>query len=288
MKIYKRIGVTFFALALSIGLGVWVGTLGSSLEELISKGNAAFSQRFVEEKMREAISYYEAVLPSLDLLSPQSQAFVLDRLSQCYYELTTFSEGDTPEDRELFEKGKNYGFQSLALVSDFSQWQDRDFKKAISFINDPAALLWTADNWGALFSYNPWEGMLNVGKVKAMYERCIEIKEDYWGGSCHNALGALLVTTPGFLGGNLKEGKRHLEKAIEIDSLYLENHVVYAEYWGFTYDFLGQKNGIRDKELIERELNFVLEAPIGDWPFWNREAKKEAEILLRTMEEFLP
>jgi hypothetical protein len=160
-------------------------------------------------------------------------------------------------------------------------------EKALSFVTDPAALLWTADNWGALFGYDPWQGMANVGKVKAMYERCLEVDETYWGGSCHNALGALLVTTPDFLGGDLEEGKRHLERAIELDFYYLENHVVYAQYWGFTYDFLGRMNGVRDRELIERELSFVLEAPIGRWPFWNREAKKEAELLLKKLEEFL-
>jgi hypothetical protein len=203
------------------------------------------------------------------------------------YELTTFSAGDTPEDREFFTKGKDYGFRSLALSPGFAQWQGRDFKKALSFVTDPAALLWTADNWGALFGYDPWQGMANVGKVKAMYERCLEVDETYWGGSCHNALGALLVTTPDFLGRDLEEGKRHLERAIELDFYYLENHVVYAQYWGFTYDFLGRMNGVRDRELIERELSFVLEAPIGRWPFWNREAKKEAELLLKKLEEFL-
>lgn len=263
------------------------GIAGGSPQELLARAEEAFKERFIEERMREAISYYEAVLPYLDQLSVQSQAFVLDRLSQCYYELTTFSEGDTPEDRALFAKGKDYGFRSLALAPGFVQWRDRDFKRALEHVTDPAALLWTADNWGALFSYDPWQGMANVGKVKAMFERCLEVNERYWGGSCHNALGALLVTTPDFLGGDLEKGKMHLERAIEIDFYYLENHVVYTQYWGFTYDFLGRMNGIRDRELIERELSFVLEAPIGDWPFWNREAKKEAQLLLKKMEEFL-
>lgn len=291
MRSHRPMLMVLFALGLgSAMLWVWVAerAWGDSPEELIARANAAFAERFIEERMREAISYYEAALPYLGSLPLQSQAFVLDRLAQCHYELTTFSEGDTPEDRELFEKGKSYGFRSLALAPGFAQWRDSDFKRALSLITDPAALLWTADNWGALFGYDPWQGMTNVGKVKTMYERCIEVEEGYWGGSCHNALGALLVTTPDFLGGDPEEGKRHLERAIEIDFHYLENHVVYAQYWGFTYDFLGRMNGIRDRELIERELNFVLEAPIGDWPFWNREAKKEAEALLERMREFLP
>lgn len=260
----------------------------SSPAELFARADAAFTERFLEERMEEAVSCYEAVLPYLDLLSVQSQAFVLGRLSQSYYELTTFSEGNTPEDRELFDKGKAYGFQSLKLSPGFAEWEKKDLKGAIGFVIDPAALLWTANNWGALFRYSPWEGMVNLGKVKAMYERSIEVEEGYWGGSSHNALGALLVTTPDFLGGDLEQGRNHLEHAIELDETYLENHVVYAQYWGFTYDLFGNISGIRDRELIEHELNFVLAAPIGDWPFWNREAKKEAEILLATIKEFLP
>jgi len=285
---YGSVMIVLLVLGLS-SAAIWMAgeALGDSHQELLARAEEAFAERFIEERMREAISYYEAVLPYLDQLMVQSRAFVLDRLSQCYYELTTFSAGDTPEDRELFTKGKDYGFRSLALSPGFAQWQGRDFKKALSFVTDPAALLWTADNWGALFGYDPWQGMANVGKVKAMYERCLEVDETYWGGSCHNALGALLVTTPDFLGGDLEEGKRHLERAIELDFYYLENHVVYAQYWGFTYDFLGRMNGVRDRELIERELSFVLEAPIGRWPFWNREAKKEAELLLKKLEEFL-
>jgi hypothetical protein len=288
MRSYGSVMIVLLVLGLS-SAAIWMAgeALGDSPQELLARAEEAFAERFIEERMREAISYYEAVLPYLDQLMVQSRAFVLDRLSQCYYELTTFSAGDTPEDRELFTKGKDYGFRSLALSPGFAQWQGRDFKKALSFVTDPAALLWTADNWGALFGYDPWQGMANVGKVKAMYERCLEVDETYWGGSCHNALGALLVTTPDFLGGDLEEGKRHLERAIELDFYYLENHVVYAQYWGFTYDFLGRMNGVRDRELIERELSFVLEAPIGRWPFWNREAKKEAELLLKKLEEFL-
>lgn len=256
--------------------------------ELLARANAVFEERFIKGRMEEAISYYEVSLVYLDLFPVQSQALVLNRLSQSYYELTTFSAGNTPEDRDLFEKGKAYGFRSLRLNPGFTEWEGRAFKKATCFVTDPAALLWTANNWGALFRYNPLQGMVNVGKVKAMYERCIEVEEGYWGASCHNALGALLVTTPPFLGGDLEQGRKHLERAIEVDESFLENHVVYAQYWGFTYDLFGNINGIRDRELIEQELDFVLAAPIGEWPFWNREAKKEARILLETMREFLP
>jgi len=37
---------------------------------------------------------------------------------------------------------------------------------------------------------------------------------------------------------------------------------------------------VHDKALFESLLQHILAAPIGDWPFWNRIAKKEAAELL--------
>ncbi len=270
-----------FLLALAC-LIIEIPVLGTSVSsqsptELVERANAAFTQRFIPDEMRAAIAYYEQSLP---LVSVQSQAFVLDRLAQCYYELTTFSPGNTKEDKKLFEKGKEYGLRSLRLNPMFARLEKDDFASAVSHVTDPAALLWTADNWGALFHYNPLQGMLDVSKVKALYERGIKVDETYWGASFHNALGAMLVTLPSFLGGDLEQGKAHLERAIALAPDYLENHVVYAQYWGFTYDMLGKINGIRDVGLINQQIKYVLSAPIGRWPFWNREAKKEAQELV--------
>jgi len=258
-----------------------------SLSELVERADAAFRERFFEGRMKEAIAFYELIL-GLDPLPVQSQAFVLNSLSQLCYELTTFSEGDTPQDRHLLLKGKDYGLRGLRLVPGFVEWEEEDFRKAVGVAGDPAALLWTANNWGALFEYDPLQGIFGVNSVRAMYERCLAIEESYWGASAHNALGALLIVVPEILGGDVEKGKRHLERAVTLNPDYLENRVVYAQYWGFAYDFLGNVNGIRDRALIERELGLVLEAPIGDWPFWNREAKKEVQILLAQLRELLP
>ncbi len=253
-----------------------------SATDLLAQANAAFDQRSSAQAMDEAISYYRQCLP---MLPPQSQSFVLDRLSQCCYELTTFSPGNTANDKKLFAQGKDYGLRSLRLNPAFARLENENFAGAVSHITDPAALLWTANNWGALFGYNLLQGMTDVGKVKALYERGIKIDEGYWGGSFHNALGAMLITLPSFLGGDPDQGKAHLKRAIALAPDYLENRVVYAQYWGFTYDLFGKVNGIRDLSLIQREFQFVISAPIGDWPFWNAEAKKEAKALLQKSQE---
>ena len=271
---------------------LWGFTLGvpaqpSSPEEVFARAEQLFPERYRPEVLDELIALYEGLLPQLESLAAEQQAEVLNRLAQLYYEKSVLSEGDTEEDRRLLEKGKEYGLRSLRLNPDFAEWEGRDFAKAVGFVTDVGALLWTADNWGGIFQFDPLAGLTGVGKLIVMHRHCLELDETFWGASCHNALGAILVTTPGFLGGNLEEGRQHLERAIELAPDYLTNHVVYAEYWGFTYDALGNKNGVRDRELIEREAQFVLDAPIGDkWPFWNRIAKRDAERLLEELRQF--
>lgn len=266
--------------------------------ELIQKADQAYNRRFdlpaggdfraalkeYEPWLKAAIDYYEQAWQFRAALSVQSQAHVANRLAQLKYELTTYldKKRDQEEIDELLREGKTFGFESLKLNPGFDEER---FVETLKYVKDVAALLWTADCWGAWLGYHPLEGFVNISKVKAIYERAVELDETYWGASSHNALGALLITTPGFLGGNVEEGKGHLERAIELAPDYLINHTVYAEYWGFTYDMFGNKSGLRDQGLIERELNLVLQAPIGDsWPFWNREAKREAEILLEELE----
>ena len=286
----RRWGGIGLAIAALLGIGVALLTPAqepASPEEVFARAEELFPQRYQPEILEELIALYESLLPQLESLPLEDQARVLNRLAQLYYEKSVLSEGDTEEDRQSLEKGKEFGLRSLRLNPDFAEWEERDFAKAVSFVTDVGALLWTADNWGGIFQFDPFAGLTGVGKLITMHRRCLELDETFWGASCHNALGAILVTTPGFLGGNPEEGKQHLERALELVPDYLLNHVMYAEYWGFTYDALGNKNGIRDRELIEREVQLVLDAPIGEeWPFWNRIAKREAERLLEELQRF--
>ena len=119
-----------------------------SVPDLIAQADLAYTTRHLQESITRAIATFEAVVPSLDTLSAETQAYVLNRLAQLCYEATLFLEGDTSEDRDLYEKGKAYGLQSLRLCSGFAENERRDFDEAVSYVTDAAALLWTADNWG--------------------------------------------------------------------------------------------------------------------------------------------
>ena len=250
----------------------------------------AFSGRYASERMRAAIDLYEVLLSTLEPSGTEigQQAFILDRLAQLCYETTTFSPGNTKEDRVWFERGKLYGLQSLRLNPDFEALEEEDFVEAVASVTDASALLWTANNWGGLCGMNPIEGLLQSGNVRALYERCLAVDETYWGASAHNALGAMLIVTPSALGGDADAGVAHLEAALALAPTYLINRVVRAQYLGFAYDLFGQICGVRDAAFIERELEAVLDASVDEWPFWNREAMNEAEALLQTLTEWTP
>jgi len=275
------------AVGVVIGLLLIVGSSGvlgdDSSADLLVRADAAYATRYLIESMNEAIALYEAVLPSLDGLPVQSQAFVLNRLSQLCYELPMFSEGNTPEDKALFIKGKDYAFQSLRLNEEFATNEWGGLQVALQYVTDPAAAHWAANNWGMILEMNPVQGLMEQSSVMDLFERAIEIQEDFWGGSAASALGSLLIMVPGIMGGNRERGLELVEDSIEMDPTYLHNRIILAEYWGFTYNMFGALTGVQDAELIEQECAAIEAGEIGDWPFWNRMAKSEAERLLQQL-----
>ena len=196
-----------------------------------------------------------------------------------------FTEGNTSEDKELFTNGKAFGLQSLRLNPDFVLHESSGLEEALSYVTDVAAMHWTANNWGMLCGMNPIQGLLQQGNVLALFSRCVELSPGFWGGSSASALGSLLIMSPGALGGNKEAGLALIEDSIAIDPSYLHNRIILAEYWGFTYNYFGSLTGVRDAELIESEMAIVLEGEIGDWPFWNRQAKAAVERLLAQLRE---
>jgi hypothetical protein len=235
--------------------------------------------------MDETMALYESVLPSLNTLPVQSQAHILDRLSQLCYEATMLTEGNTPEDEALFIKGKDYAFQSLRLNEEFVTHNRNGLRAALQYATDPAATYWAASNWGMILKMNPMKGLMEQGSVIDLFERTIELDRDFFGGGAASSLGSLLVMVPSMMGGDDKRGLALIQESIEMDPTYLRNRVILAEYWGFTYNMFGKLTGVRDAELIEKETAIVLSTDIGDWPFWNRQAKAEAKRLLAQLHE---
>lgn len=297
----SRRGLYVTASILSLGIASLITSpltpANNRSENPLAQGDQAYNQRFAiqaadpmeflrsyKPHIKNAISYYEIAIEDRAAQSVQSQAHVYNRLAQLHYELAKvmiLEEAQEKEITDLLAGGKEYGFKSFGLHPGF----DREkFMDTLNWVRDGAALVWTANCWGTWLGYNPMEGLVNLGKVKKMYEQAIAVDERFWSGSGHIGLGALLATTPSIMGGDLEEAREHFQRALEIDAGYLPASVVYAESYGFTHSF-GKRSGIRDRKLIEERLTFVTNAPVGEKrPFWNWEAKAEAELLRRELE----
>ena len=272
----------------TVGLLLLAGfaTFGTeSVDDRIAQADAAYLSRHVVESMNEALALYESALPDLETLPVQSQAYVLNRLSQLCYEAAMFTTGNTPEDGARFVKGKDYAFRSLRLNREFALHELLGLTAALEHATDPTATHWAANNWGMILEMNPVQGLMEQGSVLALFERTIELDEEFWGGSAASALGSLLIMVPSVMGGDAQRGLALVGESIVMDPTYLHNRIILAEYWGFTYNMFGALTGVRDAELIERELAMILAADIGGWPFWNRQAKAEAQRLLAQLRE---
>jgi len=287
-------GLLYLYIFLLSTLLLSVGALAEDATEFIQKGDEAYGQRFnisanspeeffaaYRPYMQQALVFYEKAIPLMASLAVQSQAHVYNRLAQLNYELSKLLT-DRKEIEGVLWQGKEYAFASMKLHPGFSESR---FVDTLRYVDDVAPLMWGAHSWGTWLGYHPLEGLINVGKVRAMYERAIQVDERYWGGSAHNALGSLLAGL-----GDLNGAKLHFEKAIEIDPNYLQNYVVYVQYYGFSRNILtGELTGIRkgQEQFIEEKLNFVLNAPIQrEYPFWSWIAKKEAAELLEKYKAF--
>ena len=165
----SRLPMLCLALVLVAGLGTAAGE--DSPTNLIAQADLAYMTRHLQQSMTEAIALYEAVLPSLDTLSDWNQAYVLNRLSQLCYEAALFAEGHTPEDEELYTKGKEYGFRSLRLNQQFAAHESEGLRGALAYVTDVVAMHWTANNWGMLCGIHPIQGLLEQGSVLALFSR---------------------------------------------------------------------------------------------------------------------
>ena len=270
--------------ALAVALFLFVGALAcaQSAAELISQAEDLLPTRYLPENLKKAIDLYEQALA----LQP-GRADLMTKLAQLHYELGIISE-DVETERYEFRRGADLGFTALGFagLSGAKEAKAKEFAARVSESENVAALYWSAKCWGMLVDTGGLSAQLNAiftgmpAKVRALYLAAIKLDETYFGGGPHEDYGALLVNFAKFhlYGATLEEAKAHLDQAIEIavQAGYLIPFITYAERYAVQ---------VGDRALFEELLQFVLAAPIGDWPFWNRHAKAQAEKLLARADE---
>lgn len=232
-----------------------------------------YPQRYELPVLERIISIYEEALEERG-----DDAEILSRLAQFWYERAMLVPKE--EKKACFERARDYALEALRADTGFAaREKEEGLVAAIQASENKAALLWYATAQGQLLGMmNPLSAFRLMKPVQAAYERVVELEETFWGCSALHALGALeanLATTPVvnlFFRASLERAREeYFERALALCPDYLENYRVYAEEYALPKE---------DAELFRELLEKVLNGPIGDWPFWNRIAKMNAEVLI--------
>lgn len=181
---------------------------------------------------------------------------------------------------EAYQKGFEFGLESMRTCSEFDERYRNQGKKAFTdlpdSLTDLRAIYWTAANYGRLAEYSGVKKSLgDLPKLLAMNERVLELDEEYLGGAAHRSLAAIqasvLDKTPWSMTEVLKydlswtKVRTHLRQATELAPDCLANYYTYAKYYSL-------KRG--DKQAAKKHLLKVFREPIGeDYPFLNLFAK---------------
>lgn len=259
-------------------LGFWGVLVGGAGEHrgLLPEAAKIYPQRYELPVLERLISLYEDALNQ----GAADRREVLARLAQFWYEKAML----VPQKKACFEKARDYALSALREDPGFAERErDRGLVAAIEASTDKAALLWYAAAQGQLLGMiSPLRAIGLMKPVKAAYARVAELDETFWGCSALHALGAFEANIAAnplarlLLGGSWERAKGYFERALELCPDYLENYYVYAR------DYAAPR---KDKTLFRKLLEHVRKAPIGDWPFWNRIAKQDAEALIEKYPE---
>ena len=221
---------------------------------------------------------------------------LVNRLSQTYFTLAnTFLRGE-PWERDVYLRGKNWGFKSLRMNPDFAA-EERDFADAVASEDDVAALYWTVMNWLRAAEFSKPEALFAgvPAKAAAMLERALEIDPAYNACAPHRALGGFWGGLPrlplGTYRKNLERARAVLCPIVDEPTIcpdctecpidpecdaFLENRLVFAEF------YLIEKGLWED---AQRVLLSVLDAPVGDrYPLHNAHSHQRALELLERVE----
>ena len=246
-------------------------------DTLYDRWNTAFDFQSYEADLRSAIELWENALQRIPVEQGELVAHVLNRLSQAYFELAQAYLTSPDEKERAFGKGKDYALVSLRLDPAFDETRDaRGFRAALQSASDVAAIFWYGNCLGSWLNYHKWTAIMGgVRDVLASYERAAELDGAFLGGGPHRSLGSLIAQAHFVVGRNRSDCVEPFERAIEIDSRYLENLVNYVESYAIPIG-----NTALASRLLEQIVQ-VIEDPeaIAAWPLYNHLALARAESL---------
>jgi hypothetical protein len=237
------------------------------------------------ETVREGIPAYLLMIDSFLRSSPDNPELLMaaSNLNSAFTIFTNEARG-----RLLSQKSFDYSLRAACVTNktlcDLDTAEFEDYQRRVDAITQKdvdiaysLAVAWTG--WMQAHS-SDWNAIAQLGKVKYLMARCIELDESISDGGPHLYMGGLETVLPASLGGNPEKGREHFERSIEISqSQFLMAKVVFAEQYAKLVFY---------KELHDRLLNEVLAAdPVSEGrTLTNTVAQTRARELLAESDDY--
>lgn len=177
-----------------------------------------------------------------------------------------FVEDNNTERAKIFYlRARDYGLMMLKQTKVFKDSipvRETNFIDAVQKLEESQlpALFWTAFAWGGWInlSKDDPQAIFDLGKVKAMMQKVIDLDESYFYGTAHLFFGTIYGSMPRMLGGDPEQAKMHFEKCLSLNDKKLVLAYVYlAKYYA---------QPLLDEELFDEYLELVLHVPLDVLP----------------------
>jgi len=151
-------------------------------------------------------------------------------------------------------------------------------------VDDVPFLFWLGYAWGyaVINGLTEPELVAQIPQIKAVMERVVQLKEDYFHGAGHLFLGTLYAQSKMF-GGDLTKAETHFDKAEQ----FSQKKMLLLYYFKARF-FSGQKNDTAGCKKMIKDIQSTDLSIAPDLKLVNQLAKKQAEVAQKHIDEFCP
>ena len=239
------------------------------------------------DTVRDGAPAYLLMIDGLIEGDPQNEGLLLAG-SRLYGSYTSAFIDDEARAARLADKSLAYARRALCLeledvcASSSAKLDVFNASLADTDSGDLPLLYAYAVAWAGWVQINSgdWNAVADLGKVTALFERCLELDETWDRGGCHLYLGVIKSLLPPALGGKPEVARAHFERAQELSNgENLMVNVMMARHYARL---------VFDQELHDSLLREVESAPaeVPGYTLINTLAKAEAAVLLAESPEF--
>jgi hypothetical protein len=232
-----------------IALKTTSGLFNYSLDAIYEETDLDLAEKAIASNLKLLEGFHKADEKNKSILLLLTQGYAS-------YSLGFVEDVDEERAKIFYLRARDYG---LLLLQQFKVFKDSlpvkevNFNQKLGFIEkqDVPQLFWTAFAWAGWInlSRDDPQAIFDLGKVKAMMNRVLELDEGFFFGSAHLFFGSIYGSLPKMLGGDPEKAKKHFDRSLELSKNKFQLSYIYlARYYA---------QPILDEDLFDEYLQNV-------------------------------